>query len=144
MSFKVHDSEEITILGIDARAGNENLDQIGDLWRRFHAMGGAAGIAARQDGSVYCVYCEYESDFTGAFTVLIGCAVDADAEVPEGMKKLVIDAGRFFVFEPAGELPRSIFETWAEIWNMPIDRRYQADFDRYGSDGTVTIHVGVR
>lgn len=144
MNFKVRDSEAVTILGIDARAGNENLDQIGDLWRRFHAIGGAAGIDGRQDDSVYCVYCEYETDFTGAFTVLIGCAVDADAAIPDGMKKLTIEAGRFFVFEPVGELPRSIFETWSEIWNMPVDRRYEADFDRYGNDGKVTIHVGVR
>jgi predicted transcriptional regulator YdeE len=144
LSFKVHEAEGLTILGIDARAGNEDLAQIGDLWRRFHAMGGATAIAARRDDSVYCVYCEYETDFTGAFTVLIGCAVDADAAVPEGMKKLAIETGRFFVFEPMGELPKSVFETWAEIWNMPVDRRYQADFDRYGSDGKVTIHVGVR
>lgn len=144
MSFKVSDGGGLTILGIGARAGNENLDQIGDLWRKFNAMGGPAGIAARQDDSVYCVYCEYETDSTGAFTVLIGCAVDADAAIPEGMKKLAIEAGRFFVFEVEGELPRGVFETWAEIWGMPIDRRYQADFDLYGSDGKVTIHVGVR
>lgn len=134
----------MTILGIYARAGNDNLAQIGDLWRRFRTMGGPATIAARLDDAVYCVYCEYETNSTGTFTVLIGCSVDADAAVPEGMKKLSIDAGRFFVFEPVGELPKSVFETWAEIWSMPVDRRYQADFDRYGSDGKVTIHVGVR
>lgn len=144
MNFKVSDSDGLTILGIDARAGNDNLEQIGDLWRRFQAAGGPAGIAARLDDSVYCVYCEYETDFTGAFTVLIGCAVDADAAIPDGMKKLAIEGGRFFVFEPVGELPKSVFETWTEIWKMPIDRRYQADFDRYGNDGKVTVHVGVR
>lgn len=69
MKFKVRDSDSLTILGIHARAGNENLEQIGDLWRRFQAMGGPAGIAARLDDSVYCVYCEYVTDFTGAFTV---------------------------------------------------------------------------
>jgi predicted transcriptional regulator YdeE len=144
LKFKVMDGDELTVLGIYARTGNDNLEQIGELWRRFREMGGAAGIAARTGDSVYCVYCEYETDATGAFTVLIGCAVDADAEIPEGMMKLAIEAGRFFVFEPVGELPKSVFETWAEIWSMPIDRRYQADFDRYGNDGKVTVHVGVR
>lgn len=144
MSFKATTSDGLTVLGIYARARNDNPAQIGDLWRRFHEMGGPAGIAARTDDSVYCVYCEYESDFTGAFTVLIGCAANADAEIPEGMKKVEIEAGRFLVFEPVGELPRSVFETWVEIWKMPMDRRYQADFDRYGSDRTVTVHVGVR
>jgi predicted transcriptional regulator YdeE len=144
MNFKLRGAQELTILGIYARAGNENLEQIGDLWRRFHETGGPAGIAARVDESVYCVYCEYETDFTGAFTVLIGCAVDADAETPAGMKRLAIEAGKFAVYEPVGELPKGVFETWAEIWNTPLERRYQADFDRYGSDGKVTIHVGVR
>jgi predicted transcriptional regulator YdeE len=144
LNFKVIDGDELTVLGIYARTGNDNLAQLGDLWRRFQEMGGPAGIAARTGDAVYCVYCEYETDATGKFTVLIGCAADADAEIPEGMMKLAIEAGRFFVFEPVGELPKSVFETWAEIWNMPIDRRYQADFDRYGSDGKVTIHLGVR
>lgn len=144
MSFKLHDAEDLTILGIYARAGNEDLAQIGDLWRRFHAEGGPTGIAARVDDSVYCVYCEYETNFTSAFTVLIGCAVDADAAIPAGMKSLKIEAGKFAVYEPSGELPKSVFETWAEIWNTPLERRYQADFDRYGSNGKVTIHVGVR
>lgn len=144
MSFKVTDSDGLMVLGIYARTGNDNIEQIGDLWRRFQEMGGPSGIAARTGDSVYCVYCEYETDAKGAFTVLIGCAVDPDAEIPEGMMKLEIEAGRFFVFEPAGELPKSVFETWAEIWSMPIDRLFQADFDRYGSDGKVTIHVGVR
>jgi predicted transcriptional regulator YdeE len=144
LSFRLCDSEGLIILGIYARAGNDNLEKIGDLWRRFHAMGGPAAIPARRDDAVYCVYCEYETDFTGAFTVLIGCAVDADAEIPDGMKKLAIEAGEFAVFEPMGELPMSVLETWAEIWNAPLDRRYQADFDRYGSDGKVTVQVGVR
>jgi predicted transcriptional regulator YdeE len=138
------DGDELTVLGIYARTGNDNIEQIGDLWRLFQEMGGPSGIATRTGDSVYCVYCEYETDAKGAFTVLIGCAVDADAEIPEGMMKLAIHAGRFFVFEPVGELPKSVFETWAEIWAMPIDRMFQADFDRYGSDGKVTIHVGVR
>lgn len=144
MSYRLQDAETLTILGIFARAGNDNLAQIGDLWRRFSASGGPAGIAARIDDSVYCVYCEYETDFSGPFTVLVGCAVDADAAIPEGMKKLTVDAGKFAMYEPVGEMPKAVFETWAEIWNTPLDRRYQADYDRYGSDGKVSIHVGVR
>jgi len=38
----------------------------------------------------------------------------------------------------------SVFATWAEIWKTRLDRRYDADFDRYGGDGKITVHVGVR
>lgn len=144
MSFTLCDADRLTVMGIYARAENANPGKIGDLWRSFHAMGNVAAIPGRADDSVYCVYCEYETDFMGGFTVLVGCAVEGDTAVPEGMKKLEIEAGKFVVFDVVGELPKSIFEAWAEIWNMPLDRRYQADFDRYGSDGKVTIHAGVR
>jgi predicted transcriptional regulator YdeE len=144
VSFEFRQERGLTVLGIYARASNAAPEKIGDLWRRFHAMGSAGAIDARQDDAVYSVYCEYEGDFTGVYTVVIGCAVDANAAIPDGMKKIEIDAGRFAVFEPVGELPKSVWEAWAEVWKTPFDRRYQADFDRYGSDGIVTVHVGVR
>jgi predicted transcriptional regulator YdeE len=144
VSFTLRDGDGFTVMGICARASNAAPEKIGDLWRRFHAMGNAAAINARQSDAVYSVYCEYEGDFTGAYTVVIGCAVDADATAPEGMKRIEIGAGTFAVYTAVGELPMSIWETWAEIWKTPLDRQYQADYDRYGSDGNVTVHVGVR
>ena len=144
MSMSILNEEALTVLGIHARASNAAPQKIGDLWRRFHAMGNAAGIDGRQSDAVLSVYCEYESDFAGEYTVVIGCAVAADTAVPEGMKKIDVEAGKFVVMEPAGELPMSVWDTWARIWSSPLDRRYQADFDRYRSDGKVTVHVGVR
>jgi predicted transcriptional regulator YdeE len=143
LSFELRDESGLTVFGISARVSNAAPEKIGDAWSRFHAMGGAAAIDARLNDSVYSVYCEYEGDSNGVYTVLIGCAVDAGAATPDGMKMVEIGAGRFAVFEAVGALPKSIWETWAEVWKTPLDRRYQADFDRYGSDGNVTVHVGV-
>jgi predicted transcriptional regulator YdeE len=100
-------------------------------------------VAQRTSDAAYAVYCEYEGDHTQAFTAVIGCAVAPDAAVPEGMRKITIEAGRFAVYQPAGEMPQAVFDTWAEIWGTPLERRYQADYDRYGG-GPVEIHVGVR
>jgi predicted transcriptional regulator YdeE len=144
MNHTVRNEGGLTVLGIFARASNATPEKIGDLWRRFHALGSAAAIAARRNDAVYSVYCEYEGDYTSEYTVVIGCAVDVDAASPEGMKRVAIDAGRFAVYEPVGELPMSVWQTWAEIWKTPLERRYQADYDRYGEDGRVTVHVGVR
>jgi predicted transcriptional regulator YdeE len=144
VNFRLQDERELTVLGIHARVSNAAPEKIGDLWRKFHALGDAKSIETRLNDAVYSVYCEYEGDFTAEYTVLIGCAVDADAAVPEAMKKIKIEAGKFAVFEPVGELPRSLWETWAKIWQTQLDRRYEADFDRYGSDGKVTVYVGVR
>jgi predicted transcriptional regulator YdeE len=144
LSFELRDESGLTVLGISARVSNAAPEKIGDAWRRFHSIGSAAAIDARLNDAVYSVYCEYEGDSNGVYAVLIGCAVGVDAATPEGMKKIEIEAGQFAVFEAVGELPKSVWETWAEIWKTPLDRRYQADFDRYGSDGNVTVHVGVR
>ncbi len=144
MTFELHQESGLTVLGIHARVSNASPEKIGDLWRSFHAIGNANAIDARLNDTVYGVYCEYESDFTGAYTALIGCAAAASAAVPDGMKKIAIEPGRFAVIEAVGELPQSIWQAWAEVWKAPLDRRYQADFDRYGEDGRVTVHVGVR
>ena len=144
MSFTLRNESAMTVLGIYARAENANPEKIGDLWRRFHALGGAGAIESRLNDAVYCVYCEYETDLAGAFTVLIGCQVDMDAGVPDEMKKIEIAGGKFAVFEVVGEVPQSILDAWSEIWQTPLNRRYEADYDRYGADGNVTVHVGVR
>src|ERR1700722_12715800 len=123
MSMTLTNEGALTVLGIYARASNAAPQKIGDLWRRFHAMGDAAAIDGRENDAVLSVYCEYESDFTGEYTIVIGCAVAADAAVPEGMKKIEVEAGKFAMIEPQGELPMSVWETWARVWNSPLDRR---------------------
>jgi predicted transcriptional regulator YdeE len=142
-SYEMRDEAKLTIVGLSDRVSNADAYKIGDLWRRFHAMGDGDAIPARTSDAAYAVYCEYEGDHTQAFTAVIGCAVAPDAAVPEGMRKITIEAGRFAVFQPVGEMPQAVFDAWAEIWGTPLERRYQADYDRYGG-GPVEIHVGVR
>ena len=147
MSYELRHEKALTIMGIFTRASNDNPREIGDLWRRFHAIGNGSAIPARLSDAHYGVYCEYEGDHSKPFTVVIGCAVPADTEVPEGMKKVTIAAGNFAVYEVEGELPHAVFDTWAEIWATPLDRLYQADYDVYGDTSSktgATVHVGVR
>ena len=146
MSYELRTEEGLTILGIFTRASNADPRRIGDLWRQFNALGKDQAIAARSDDKHYCVYCEYEGDHTKPFTVVIGCVVPADTNVPEGMKKITIGAGRFAVWNPEGELPQAVFNAWAEVWSTPLDRLYHADYDVYGdasSKNGASVHVGV-
>jgi predicted transcriptional regulator YdeE len=144
MSYQLRGADGLVVIGISTRASNASPEKIGDLWRRFHAQGNQKIVEARLDEAVYCVYCEYEGDASQAYTVVVGCAVAPDAAVPDGLKKIGIAAGRYAVFAVMGELPMGVFAAWSEVWATPLDRRYQADFDRYGPDGAVTVHVGVR
>ena len=147
MSYEIKQEPAITVLGLYARASNSEPHKIGDLWRRFNAAAKEQSIPARTSDKNYCVYCVYEGDHTQPFTVVIGCAVDSDSAVPEGMKKVQIAAGMFVVWYPEGPLPQSVFDAWAEVWQTPLDRLYQADYDVYGdasSKNGATVHVGVR
>ena len=135
--------DAFAVMGIAARVSNEEANKIGDLWQRWHALGDRKIVEARLDETIYSVYCEYEGDASRPYTVVIGCAVPADAVVPEGLKKIEVEAGEFAVFPVTGPLPMGVVATWSEVWTTPLDRRYKADFDRYEQDGTVSVHVGV-
>ena len=144
MSYEVVEEHAIVIQGISTRASNAEPQKIGELWQRFHALGDAAAIPARIADVVYSVYCEYAGDYTAPYTVVLGCAVAPDAAVPEGLHKIVIEPGRFTVCETEGLLPQGVFDAWARIWSTSLDRRYQADYDLYATDGKVTVHVGIK
>ena len=38
---------------------------------------------------------------------------------------------------------RESSNAWAEVWQTPLERRYQADYDRYDEAGA-TVHVGTK
>jgi predicted transcriptional regulator YdeE len=143
LSYELRDEAGFVVMGIRARVSNATPERIGDLCRRFHSLGDTQCVKGRLNDAGYCVYCEYEGDYTQEFTVVIGCAVPANTVIAEGMKKIEIAAGRFAVLQVTGKLPQGVFEAWGEVWKAPLDRRYQADFDRYGTDG-VSVHAGVR
>lgn len=132
-----------TVMGIFTRTSNANPEKIGDLWRKFHAVEDFKSIEARKDDTVYCIYCEYESDWTQAFTVVLGCEVEPGVEVPVGMKTVTIAPGEFAVFPVAFDGPIPAARKWQQIWEIPLTRRYEADYDRYGV-GTLDIHVGIQ
>lgn len=129
--------------GIDCRTSNRTPEEIGALWKRFHGEKIAEQIVGRVDGRVYSVYCEYESDASGEFTVLVGCAVPTDAPAAEGMMKKTVAASRYAVFDVVEPSPSGIAEAWSAVWQTPLERSYETDFERYDENGTISVHVGI-
>jgi predicted transcriptional regulator YdeE len=118
LSYELRDKAGFVVMGISARVSNATPGRIGDLWRRFHFLGDAQCVEGRLDDAGYCVYCEYEGDYTQEFTVVIGCAVGDGVSVTEGMKKIEIAAGRFAVLQVTGKLPQGVFDAWGEVWKI--------------------------
>lgn len=144
MSHEVTELPGMTVMGIHARVSNTELSKLGDLWRRFHAMGDHQIVEARLNDMHCCVYCEYEGDHTQAYTVVIGCEVAEGTAQVEGLKTVRVGGGKFAVYKLPYERPNPVFATWETIWATPLDRTFLADFDRYGAADGISVNVGVR
>jgi len=105
------------------------------FWQRFMAEGIAARLPSHNgDASLYAVYCDYENDYRGRYTMVIGVAVDAETPVPDGMRRIRIPKGNYARFLAEGDPSQVIWRTWEYI-NKDFEgqsrRRYIADFERY-------------
>jgi predicted transcriptional regulator YdeE len=130
--------------GLTARVSNAEPELIGDHWRRFHADETVTRIAGKANPNVFAVYTEYESDYTGAYTLLIGYSVEADAVVPGGLRVIEVPAQQYAVILASGEQPQATWAAWQWVWASALDRAYTADFDEYIAPGDVRLHVAVR
>ena len=124
--------EELVIIGPALRTSTEQAARdIPAFWQRFMQESLPVLKGARD---VYAVYCDYESDYLGPYTMLLGVQVDAKASVPEGMSKVVIPRGNYARFMAQGDPAQVIWRTWAHVngaWERRGERRYSADFERY-------------
>lgn len=143
-----------TAVGIDVRTRNaDEVDpakaRIGALWQRFFREGIAARIASdARPPAIVGVYSDYESDHTGAYSLLVGGLTDETDRAPAGMKRIAIPAGRYMVFEARGAMPQALIETWGRIWKhfdeSPAARRaYTVDFELYRADGSADVHIAI-
>ncbi len=146
--------EAFTVIGISTRTTNENMQSaadIGMLWNRFMSEGLLQKIPNKTDDAIYSIYTEYESDYTKPYTTILGCRVNNADTIPEGMVAINIQASDYKKITTKGNLQEGlVYKKWLEIWNMDLDRAYQADFEIYGPkaqnpmDAEVDIFVGVK
>ncbi|WP_046175628.1 GyrI-like domain-containing protein [Domibacillus indicus] len=118
------------IYGKKIRTNNQNPGAISRLWEEF--------LQLKAKGTVYGVYSNYASDFTGDYDLHIGIE-----ETIPGESRLVIPAGSYHVVEVDHRDPNGVFHAWTDIWNSDIKRAYQTDFECYGEDGTIRIFLSV-
>ena len=75
----------------------------------------------------------------------IGLRVPSDAGEITGLRKVVVPAQTMKTFETDGPQPKTLIARWSEIWNLPLNRTYVADYDVYDSNAPdrVVVHVGI-
>lgn len=127
------------IIGISCRTTNKNNQSqrdLGELWNQFYAAGIMEKIPAKNSATVLSVYTDYESDFTGAYTVIIGVPVNSLEHIPAGLTGREFGPENFRKFIARGKMPDAVVNTWMEIWqnDQELRRKYSYDFESYGPD----------
>lgn len=125
------------IIGISVRTTNENgksAQDIPALWANFLAEDTLTKIPNKVSDDLYCMYTDYEHDYTRPYTTILGCRVSMLETIPEGMVGKTMESATYMKFVAQGNLAQGIvLATWVKIWNSDLPRIYTADFEMYGS-----------
>ena len=135
MNYSLVTLTEFDIIGIAVRTTNQNRqsqNDIGALWRKFMNENILERIPDKESANIYCIYTDYENDFNGGYTTILGCKVNVLANIPEGCIGRTIQAAAYHLYISKGKIPDCVVATWMHIWQSEIKRKWQADFDVYG------------
>lgn len=124
------------IIGIAVRTTNANgqaATDLGKLWGQFMSEA-IPKIPNAISEEIIAMYTDYESDYQGAYTAILGKKVDSLDEIPNGMIGREFPAAKFQRFIAKGEMPNAVVEIWKAIWQQDatLHRAYQYDFEVYG------------
>lgn len=136
--------ESINIYGFSTRTQNcdefnEKIAKIPAIWTAFYES------PLVNQAKIYGVYSNYESDANGLYTVTVGVP---DAQNKTGLNEIIIQSGKYLVFENAGPVPSVVIKTWQQIWeyftNMTFyQRNFLTDFEFYTGKNKVAIYIGI-
>jgi len=142
------------IMGISVRTTNQNgqaMSDLGHLWERFFGEQWLAKLPTAVNDNLYCIYTDYESDYTGTYTAIIGVEVASLENAPAGSEARAFASDDFKKFIAKGNMPQAVGDCWQRIWNEDavLNRKYSYDFEVYnaasqnGADSEVAIYIAV-
>ncbi len=127
---------DFKIIGISTETTNENGQAIKDVeetWDKFWGENISDIIPNKERDEIYAVYTDYENDFRGKYTLIIGFPVTTLDNVPDGLVGREISVGKNEKFVSKGKMPEAILKTWMEIWqDTELKRAYRADVTVHG------------
>ena len=120
------------VIGISTRTTNAHGQASKDieaLWGKFWNKEIRNQIPNKMDNDIYAVYSDYETDYTGAYTTIIGARVTTLNNVPNGFTGITIEEDAYKKFVSKGKMPDAVVNTWLDIWsNKSLERAYRFDF----------------
>jgi predicted transcriptional regulator YdeE len=146
--------EPFNIIGISIRTTNENgqaSKEIAELWGKFLSENILTKIPNKVNSEIYSLYTDYESDHTKPYTAVLGCKVENLENIPNGMVGKSFDGGTYVKTTEKGDLMEGfVVNQWSKIFEMELNRTYDADFEIFGekaqnpSDAEVDFYVGIK
>ena len=141
------------IIGVSIRTTNKNgqaYADLGQLWSKFFEN--SERIPNKLSNDIYAIYTDYETDYTGKYTAIVGYEVASFELIPDGFVGKEIGGGTYIKFIAKGEMPNAIAQTWQEIWEKEeeLNRRYTTDFEVHtehsqkGKDSEVEIFIAIK
>jgi predicted transcriptional regulator YdeE len=112
-------------------ANGQSAIDCGTLWQEFEKRNIVQQITNRIGDEIFAVYYDYEGDHTKPYAYFIGCRIQPDAGVPEGLDSLRIPSQDYRIMKATGKIPDCIAAAWQQIWTSDIPRAYKYDFEIY-------------
>ncbi|TSJ39804.1 GyrI-like domain-containing protein [Fluviicola chungangensis] len=140
------------VIGISTETSNLNgeaASAIGALWGQFISENLLEKIPNQLNSDIVCIYTDYESDYTGKYTCILGLRVSSLDTVPAGLIGREFPGGNYQSFLAKGSLPEAIVDTWKSIWDQDetLNRSYTYDYEVYdersrlGDESEVDIYI---
>ena len=145
----------LNVIGLSIRTTNENQQatiDIPQLWNTFFMSQTLSKISNKINDTLYCIYNNYESDYTKPYTCTLGIQVENLFTVPEGLTSIQIPQSSYIKFNTKGDLSKQIvYNQWKNIWTTEIDRKYTFDFEIYdhqkckdAANAEVEIYISIK
>ena len=135
LAFTLKKIPEKIVMGVQRRTSNADGHSIKDIpacWQDFFSLNMASKILNRaKTPAMFAVYSDYESDWTGEYSYMIGSEVTKADRIPVGLAVVRIPAQTYAVFTAAGPMPDAILLVWGSIWGTKLPRAYTFDFEQY-------------
>lgn len=157
MKKRVIQKEAFYVIGIAVETTNKDgksAKDLGKLWKQFYVEKVRNKIPEniRIGNEIYCIYTDYESNYRGKYTAIIGMKVTCLANIPNGLIGKHFNGGNYVKFISKGKMPEALINTWNEIWreDEKLNRNYTADFEVYsdssqdGGTSEVSVYIAVK
>lgn len=129
-------NKELNIIGLSVRTNNSDgkaAIDIPALWTRFYTEEVQNAIPNKSSQDIYAIYTDYESNYKGDYTCIIGFNVTDLVNVPDGFvgRKFEPQASKKYLAK--GDMPMAVLDVWNDIWkkDVSLNRSYLYDYELY-------------